>query len=172
MIDTAAFRDAMALYPTGVVAITAFAAGGPTGITVGSFFSVSLTPCLVGFCVSRSSRTWRRMRGETRFCVNILGDDQERVSEILARRAEPEDFTLINWSAAGAVVPAVSGALAWIACDMTAIHDAGTHSVVIGNVSDLVVARTNTPLIYCRRRYYSIIPAPLVSVPPLTGEDT
>ncbi|MCX4390027.1 flavin reductase family protein [Micromonospora peucetia] len=156
--DAAAFREVMALFPTGVVAVTAQGDDGPTGLTIGSFFSVSIHPCLIGFCVNRSSRTWQRMRKSVRLCVNVLAEDQHRVSRILAHQVDPEGFALVSWPANGAGIPAVAGALAWIACDVVDLHDAGTHSVVIAAVGDLAIVRSGGPLVHCQRRYHSITP--------------
>ena len=54
------FRHVLGHVPTGVVAITADN-GGPVGMTVGSFVSISLEPPLVGFFVDRGSSTWPRV---------------------------------------------------------------------------------------------------------------
>ena len=77
-LATFQFRTILGHYPTCVVVVTALdAAGSPTGMTVGSFTSVSLDPPMIGFLPTRDSRSFRRLRGATSFCVNVLAADQE-----------------------------------------------------------------------------------------------
>ncbi|HPB46364.1 MAG TPA: flavin reductase, partial [Microthrixaceae bacterium] len=59
-IDPADYRKVLGAFPTGVTVVAAVADGRPGGLAVGSFFSVSLEPPLVGFCVQKSSSSWAR----------------------------------------------------------------------------------------------------------------
>lgn len=150
-------RDVMARFPTGVVAVTGEVAGRPHGFTVGSFFSVSLEPQLIGFCVARTSTTWERLRPTGRFCVSVLAADQHHVSDHLARSGAAEKLAAVDWEPGDDGLPVISGALAWIACDLEAVHDAGDHVVAIGAVRRMAVAREERPLIFYRRGYHSTI---------------
>ena len=61
-IDAAHFRTVLGHFPTGVTVITAMGDDGPAGLAVGSFFSVSLDPPLVGFCPNKASSSWPAIR--------------------------------------------------------------------------------------------------------------
>lgn len=76
-IDAAHFRHVLGRFPTGVTVIAAMAGGTPCGFAVGSFFSVSLGPPLVGFCAGKGSTSWPGIRAAGSFCANVLAEDQE-----------------------------------------------------------------------------------------------
>ena len=84
-IEPQDFRRVLGQFLTGVAVISAMDGEEPVGLTVGSFFSVSLDPPLVGFCAAHSSKTWPVIRRSGRFCVNVLAADQEGVCRSFAR---------------------------------------------------------------------------------------
>ncbi len=53
--DARQLRSALGAFTTGVAVVTVMGADGPTGITVNSFASVSLTPPLVLWSIDRNS---------------------------------------------------------------------------------------------------------------------
>jgi len=58
-VDQAAFRDAMARFPSGVTIVTTYdETGRPCGFTASSFCSVSADPPLVLVCLARSARSF------------------------------------------------------------------------------------------------------------------
>ena len=57
-VDAAAFRQVLGHFPTGVTIITAMHDGAPAGLAVGSFFSVSLEPALIGFSAAQTSTSF------------------------------------------------------------------------------------------------------------------
>ena len=94
--DSAQFRRVLGHFPTGVTVITAMTEEGPVGLTVGSFFSVSLEPPLVAFCAGHSSTTYPKLRPVGTFCVNVLAEDQEHVSRLFAGRGS-DRFAGVGW---------------------------------------------------------------------------
>ncbi len=74
--DAEAFRECLGHFPTGVTVVTSRTSDGPVGFVVGSFFSVSLDPLLVGFAAGRNSYTWSAIKRTGSFCVNVLGTNQ------------------------------------------------------------------------------------------------
>lgn len=151
--DSRYFRDVLGNVPTAVVAITALDADGrPTGMTVGSFASVSLDPPLVSFMPGKSSTTMPKIQASGRFCANILAAGQEEVCRQLARSGG-EKFSNLRWELSEHGTPHISGANAWIDCTITAVHDAGDHDIVVGSVDSLSVVHTESPLIFLRGGY-------------------
>jgi flavin reductase (DIM6/NTAB) family NADH-FMN oxidoreductase RutF len=150
--DSARFRQVLGHFPTGVCIVSSMVDGAPMGMAIGSFFSVSLDPPLVGFCAGRSSSTWGVLGAADRFCVSVLGDDQEEVSRRFASK-EPDKFTGLAWDASPLGSPRLGGSLAWIDCRRHATHDGGDHDIVVGAVHDLAVAREGHPLIFFRGGY-------------------
>jgi 3-hydroxy-9,10-secoandrosta-1,3,5(10)-triene-9,17-dione monooxygenase reductase component len=155
--DPAHFRQVLGHFPTGVTVITATAADrSRVGLAVGSFFSISLEPPLVGFCAGHSSASWPKIREVGKFCVNVLAEDQEPVSRVFASKA-PDKFEGLGFKPAPfSGAPVINGALAWIDCELEAVHGAGDHDIVVGWVHDLVVDREGGPLVFYRGGYHDL----------------
>ncbi|QDC39632.1 flavin reductase family protein [Sphingobium fuliginis] len=156
-LDQRSFRDVLGHYPTGVCALTAIDdAGSPIVMVVGSFTSVSLDPPLVGFLPAKSSTSWPRIEQAREFCVNILGADQEGVCRQLSSR-DPDAYARIPGGASLHGLPTIAGAIAWMDCRVHAVHDAGDHVMVLADVLDLGVARTDVePLVFFRGAYRAL----------------
>jgi flavin reductase (DIM6/NTAB) family NADH-FMN oxidoreductase RutF len=152
-IDSAHFRQVLGHFPTGVTVITATGSEGrPAGFAVGSFFSVSLEPPLVGFCAGKASSSWPGIRSAGAFCVNILAEDQEAVCRQFSSKVD-DKFAGLGWTPASSGSPKLADVLAWIDCDIEAIHDAGDHEICLGRVRELKVERENGPLLFYRGGY-------------------
>jgi flavin reductase (DIM6/NTAB) family NADH-FMN oxidoreductase RutF/DNA-binding IclR family transcriptional regulator len=163
-IDLSHFRKVLGQYPTGVVVVTAFSPTGEVlGMTVGSFTSVSLDPPLVAFLPSKASRSWTALRASGgRYCVNILGSDQEDVCRNVAMRKE-DKFHDIEWQVTEHGNPRICGAVAHIDCEVEAIHDSGDHDIVVARVADLAIHNSSYPLLFFRGGYGSFQPLSLVA---------
>ncbi len=151
-IEAARYRQVLGHFATGVTVVTAAPPGGPVGLAVNSFFSVSLDPALVAFCIARSSASRAGIIETGSFCVNILGEDQEDVSRRFAARG-PGKFSGTGWRPADSGAPILSGVLAWIDCDVDTEHEAGDHTIVVGRVRDLEVVKEGRPLLFFRGGY-------------------
>lgn len=151
-VESSKFRQVLGHFPTGVTVIAAALDGAPAGLAVGSFFSVSLEPALVGFCVGKSSSTWPRIEQGQAFCVNILGEDQEDICRRFATK-DGDKFATIGWQPASTGSPRIDDVLAWIDCRLDAVHDAGDHWLVVGRVVELDVGRERGPLLFFRGGY-------------------
>jgi flavin reductase (DIM6/NTAB) family NADH-FMN oxidoreductase RutF len=152
-IDAAHYRQVLGHFPTGVTVITAMGADGkPAGFAVGSFFSVSLDPPLVGFAAGKSSSSWPGIREAGSFCVNILAVDQEAVCRAFSSKAE-DKFVGLGWTPTSSGSPKLGDVLAWIDCDIEAVHDAGDHEICLGRVRELAVERELGALLFYRGGY-------------------
>lgn len=152
-IDAGRYRGVLGGFPTGVVVVTADTPGGPVGLAIGSFTSVSLVPPLVGFLPDKASSSWPRIEAAGSFCVNVLADDQVHVCAQFAARGA-DRYAGITWRVAATGAPVLDGALAWMDCAVESVVDAGDHHFVIGRVLDLGIARDDAgPLVFFRGRY-------------------
>ncbi|MBA3303143.1 MAG: flavin reductase family protein [Actinomycetota bacterium] len=152
--DSAHFRTVLGHFPTGVVVVTAVGAGGPVGMAVGSFTSVSLDPPLVAFCPDLRSTTWPTIREVRLFCANVLSEDQEDVCRVFATKGG-DKFAGVGWHPASTGSPRLTGVLAWIDCEIDTVHDAGDHQICVGKVRELGVERAGGPLVFYRGGYGS-----------------
>jgi 3-hydroxy-9,10-secoandrosta-1,3,5(10)-triene-9,17-dione monooxygenase reductase component len=157
-IDPLDFRRVLGHFPTGVTVVAAAPGGSPHGMTVGSFFSISLDPPLVGLCVGKGSTSWPDIEPAGRFAVSVLGDDQAEVSNRFARSDGSGRFDGIAWHAGPTGSPVLDDALAHIECVTEQVVEAGDHWIVIGRVVDLGVDREGGPLLFFQGAYGSFDP--------------
>ena len=153
VIDPATFRKVLGHYPTGVCVITSTDhEGRPIGMSVGSFTSVSLTPPLVAFFPDQRSTTWQSIRATGHFCVNVLGDDQGAMSQKFAK-SSADKFAGVVHRTSELGLPILDGVVAWIDCQVHAVHEAGDHLIVVGNVVSLATDQGAEPLIFHKGGY-------------------
>jgi flavin reductase (DIM6/NTAB) family NADH-FMN oxidoreductase RutF len=149
-VDGPRFRQVLGHFATGVTVITAAGPDGPAGLCVGSFASVSLDPPLVAFFAAKSSNSYPKIEAAGHYCVNVLAEDQEEIARIFAAKTE-DKFTGIGWRpAGGSGAPVLNGCLAWIDCEIDAIHEAGDHWIVVGRVIELEIVHEGGPLVFFR----------------------
>ena len=151
-MDSADFRRAMALLPTGVTVVTALANGSPAGATAGAVSSLSLDPPLMLAALDRGSRTLAAVREAGRFGINVLGAE----SEPLAHRFSTKEHHRVKWDGVEweerAGVPWLGGSVLTVACSLRDLHDGGDHVIATGEVEE-VAAPGGEPLVFWRGAY-------------------
>ncbi len=133
-VDHASFRRAAGQFASGIVVVTT---RGGHAMTVSAFTSVSLDPPLVLFCAEKVARFHDAVLAEGSWAVSILAEDDEKTARWLATRGRPMDGQLDGVAhhpgpATGA--PLLDDALAVLECRTTAVHAAGDHTIVVGEV--------------------------------------
>lgn len=152
-IDPAIFRQVLGSYPTGVSVITALDGNGdPVGMVVGTFTSVSLDPPLVGFLPDRKSTSWPLIEQAGRFCVNVLGSDQQAVCRQMAAKGA-QKFAEMQFTISEHNLPVIANSIARIECTIHSITEAGDHWFVLGNVLSMETTRDEDPMLFHRGRY-------------------
>ncbi len=136
-IDPALFRAVLGHAPTSVVVVTGCdSSGKPFGITIGSFVSVSLDPPLVGFLPGTSSRSWKAISESGKFCVNILGADQDELCWRFAKEGD-DKFAGIEWSQSANGNPVLGNVIGVIDCSSESEAVVGDHYFVVGRVAEM-----------------------------------
>ncbi len=156
-LDSREFRRILGHYPTGVCVVTAALESGPVGMVVGSFTSVSLEPALVAFLPDRRSTTWPRIEAAGHFCVNVLAERQQAVCQAFSSKTGGR-FDSVPYRLGETGVPIIEGVVAWIDCQLHAVHEAGDHFIAIGAVRALDVERADPPLVFVRGGYGTVSP--------------
>jgi flavin reductase (DIM6/NTAB) family NADH-FMN oxidoreductase RutF len=127
-----AFREALSRFASGVVVVTCPSADGPAGFTVSAFSSVSLDPPLVLVCVAKTASAYAAFTAASTFGISVLESKQGWIATQFARQGI-DRFAGVALRP-GSSVPLIDGALAQLECERHALHDAGDHTIVIGNV--------------------------------------
>jgi flavin reductase (DIM6/NTAB) family NADH-FMN oxidoreductase RutF len=152
VVDPRVLRDVLGHFASGVTVVTAVTDDGPIGFTCQSFSSLSLDPPLVVFAPSRASRTWPRLRRIGRFCINVLAEGQDDVSQNFARSAA-DKFAGVPWTPSAHGCPVLDGVVAWIDGELTAEYDGGDHTLAVSRVLDLGAEPGRSPLLFHRGAY-------------------
>jgi 3-hydroxy-9,10-secoandrosta-1,3,5(10)-triene-9,17-dione monooxygenase reductase component len=150
------FRAVLGRFASGVTVVTAMTGDGPVGMTCQSFSSASLQPPLVMFVPAKTSRAWPLIRAAGHFTVNLLGVEQEWLSNQFAAQGV-DKYAGVSWAPAPSTgAPRLNGSLAWIDCTIHAVHDAGDHDLVLGRVQELVEGPAERPLLFYRSAYHRL----------------
>ena len=152
IVDPPLLRDVLGHFASGVTVVTAVAPEGPIGFTCQSFSSLSLDPPLMAFAPARTSRTWPRLREIGRFCVNVLAEGQEAVSQNFARSA-PDKFAEVPWTPSAHGHPVLDDVVAWIDGELWTEYDGGDHTIAVARVLDLGAHPDRRPLLFHRGAY-------------------
>jgi flavin reductase (DIM6/NTAB) family NADH-FMN oxidoreductase RutF len=155
-IDPRAFRRALGQFATGVAVITAQAVdGSAVGLTMSSFNSVSVDPPLVLFSIDRKSFSLKTMIEAKGYAVNILGRDQEHLSNQFARSLG-DKWSAVEHTLGEKAAPLLAGALAHFECAPYAHYDGGDHVIFVGRVVGFSAYPQAEPLIFFRGAYHSL----------------
>ncbi|SOD95365.1 flavin reductase family protein [Blastococcus haudaquaticus] len=152
IVDPRVMREVLGHFASGVTVVTAATEEGPLGFTCQSFSSLSLDPPLVALAPARTSTTWPRLRRIGRFCVNVLSEGQDAVSQNFARSG-PDKFAGVPWTPSAHGSPVLHDVVAWIDGELWAEYDGGDHTIVVARVLDLGAHADRRPLLFHRGTY-------------------
>lgn len=137
----------MGTLPTGVTVVSASGADGPAGATANAVCSLSIEPMLMLACLDRGSRTLLAVQAANRFGISVLHAGQEQIARAFATKAPVADkWTGVGWSERDGL-PAIDGALVWVACELRDVIAGGDHVIVTGAVSALATSEGD-PLVF------------------------
>lgn len=155
-LDPDVFKQAMSRWASGVTVVTTRTEDGQNkGITASSFISVSLEPMLVLVSVAKKLYTHELMQQTDNFAVNVLGTQHVEWGKLFAGMyPEVEDrFAHTGYTTAVTGAPILPTVLAWLDCKTYQIHDAGDHSLFIGQVVAADGNGEGEPLLYSQRKW-------------------
>lgn len=151
LVASAAFREAMSRWATGVAVITCEQGGERAGLTVSSFTSVSLDPPLVLFCLDRRAESLALLGRSVGFAVSLLQQGQQETALRMAQRGA-DKFAGVSTLPGAAGHPLIEGALAHLECRTDRLIEAGDHLILIGEVL-AAAGHEGSPLLYFHRQF-------------------
>ncbi|HET9379725.1 MAG TPA: flavin reductase family protein [Streptomyces sp.] len=154
-VDTAAFRDLMSGFPSGVAVVTTLDDDGtPRGMTCTSLCSVGLQPPSLLVCLDNRSGTLRAAVSRGAFAVNLLHTAGRRAAASFSRPGAGR-FGDFDWEPVDphGLPRLVSDAHSTAVCRVLRTVPGGDHTVVLGAVEHVVTADDPRPLLYGRRQY-------------------
>ncbi|MFB3161510.1 flavin reductase family protein [Neobacillus sp. 179-J 1A1 HS] len=151
-MDDRQFRTAMGKFATGVTVIATDVDGDVHGMTANAFMSVSLSPKLVVISIGHKARILEKIKQSKSFSVNILAADQQELSIIFAGQIKGHREVLFDRLDDK---PVLAGAVAQMACEVSAEYLEGDHTLFIGKVTDIQLTDAD-PLIFYSGRYRAL----------------
>ncbi|MDA0632652.1 flavin reductase family protein [Nonomuraea sp. MCN248] len=167
-MDPILLREVLAQWASGVVVVaTVTDAGRRHGMTASSFSAVALDPPLISVCLTTTSTTHRLIERSEIFTVSILSHEHEPIGRRFAggKPAAVDHFGPERWDAAKTGAPVLADAAGWLDCRVAARHEAGDHTIVLGEVLAAGVPRRTAPLIYHARAFRELRDAARGTVP-------
>ncbi|MDM5196755.1 flavin reductase family protein [Fictibacillus enclensis] len=148
-MDDRMFRNAMGKFATGVTVLTTEVDGKVHGMTANAFMSVSLNPKLVLISIGENAKMHDKVRQSKKYAVSFLNGNQEEVSRQFAGQLQEEreaNFESFNG------MPVIRDSLGVLTCNVVAEHQAGDHTLFIGEVSDINL-KEDEPLVFYQGKY-------------------
>jgi len=151
-IDHTELRRVMGHFATGVTVITTRDVDGkPYGLTANALCSVSLAPPLLLVCIDKRAESHPAFERSGLFAINILGLGHEDLSRRFAVSGG-DKFVDVSYRSGTTGVPVLEGVLGVVECRVVAGHDAGDHTIYVGEVQHMEASRGD-PLLFFRGKY-------------------
>ena len=148
------FRKAMRRLASAVTVISATHGDRRHGMTATAVTSVSSNPPSLLACINRAASLHDPLIASGRFCVNILHGSQSEIADAFGGvRCGDDRFAAGDWAAHDNGLPYLTDAQASIFCDADLVTRYGTHSIVVGKISEIIVGGQVAPLLYQDGRY-------------------
>jgi flavin reductase (DIM6/NTAB) family NADH-FMN oxidoreductase RutF len=158
-VDPRTLRDTLGRFATGVTIVSTAAEQKIHAMTANAFTSVSLDPPLILVSVDNRTRMHQMLPDTRRYGVSVLATDQERLAMHFAGRPDPEHHDPFIWAGD---TPVVEGAIACFVCDCYAEHEAGDHTLYVGQVRAFE-ARPGEPLLFHSGQFARMANEPVIT---------
>ncbi|MEA2357030.1 MAG: flavin reductase ActVB [Solirubrobacteraceae bacterium] len=157
--DLAAFRDALATFPSGVTVVTTRDGDGrPMGFTATAFTSVSGSPPQVLVCLACAADCYAAFLAGPVFVVNVLAAGQHEVAVRFATKGV-DKFAGLEVADGAHGVPMLGGAAAVLECRASERLQSGDHVILVGDVLSSR-AHGHEPLVYFQRAFHRLAAKP------------
>lgn len=149
------FRSALGMFATGVTVVTARASQGTLiGLTANSFNSVSMSPPLVLWSLSRSAASLAAFRTGSHYAINILGADQHDLALQFAAKSG-DRFAGVAFTAGAGGAPLIQGAVATFECFNRSRYEEGDHVIFVGEVEHCNFIPGAAPLLFHGGKFFT-----------------
>ena len=143
-IDPREFRNCCGRFATGITIVTTQVGDAIHGMTANGFMSVSLQPPLILVSIGNHTRLHQYLMETMRYAVSVLDESQLAFSNHFAGR--PDDTLEIPFIRMSDM-PVLDGAVAYMVARVVDAHEAGDHTLFIGQVEHFQYQH-GRPLLY------------------------
>ncbi len=153
--SSAEFRSALGMFATGVTIVTARTAQGAlVGLTASSFNSVSLSPPLVLWSLSKAAASMATFSAGSHYAINILRAEQLDLAKQFATPGV-DRFAGVKYHAGSTGAPLLDGAAATFECFNRSRYEEGDHVIFVGEVERCAHHAGASPLLYHGGKFYA-----------------
>ncbi len=137
-MDPQVFAQTLQRFPLPVTVVTVGRGGAENGLTISWLCPVSFDPPQLMFAADRHHYSVDFLRSTRNFAVNVLGSGQSRLAGHFARQTMAEEDKLGSVATHEGVTGAaiLEDAICYFDCEVSAVHEAGDHLIVVGTVVD------------------------------------
>lgn len=153
--DSADFRAVMSRFATGVCIVTSVDSdGGPVGMTINSFNSVSLDPPLVLWTVGRQAPEYDAFCQASEYNIHLLRESEVHLSNHFAT---PSDDKFAGQEFDLSSLPRMQKPWQLLKCKAEHSFAAGDHTILVGRVTAIESnAEDDRALLYYASQYHSV----------------
>jgi flavin reductase (DIM6/NTAB) family NADH-FMN oxidoreductase RutF len=161
------FKDLARTWAATVTVVTvrrteaAIAAGAAEldGFTATAFFTVSMVPPIIAVSATTASSALAMLRDARGFAVNLLAPDQQEVANAFSRPASErvDLWEKLPWRGDLAGAPLIHGATGAFSAGIRQLIDAGDHTLVLGDVTEIHHTGGPDTLVYHNRGYGRVV---------------
>jgi len=166
-----AFKLAMSRLAAAVVMVTCHVDDKPWGLTVSACCSVSMEPPMILVSLGKETTSAYAIQESGSFGVSLLGQELLPVAQFGAARGSAKfvhEFCHADHRVCRS--PVVVGAIAHVDCTLDRAVPAGDHTIMLGEVQNVVVTEEDTPLVYYSRSYHKLSELTDLHVSPVADE--
>jgi flavin reductase ActVB len=155
--DSDLFRQAMTRFASGITIVTtADAVGTWWGFTASAFSSLSLQPALILVCLATSADSHPAFTSVRGFIVNVLSREHESLALRFATKGVDKFVGTEFRPGAADGYPVLDDALVSLKCTTHERHEAGDHTILIGEVCYIRIRTNGQPALHYDRRFWEL----------------
>jgi len=161
-ISPGVFKQSMRRLAGGVCILGSAKGGERHGLTMTAVCSLTLDPPMLVACVNRAAGAYETIHSTRRVSVNLLGSDQVELAELFSSSTVKgaARFERNRWVDMESGVPALTGALAVLDCEIVEEKAIGQHAVLLCEVRAARLEGDKNPLVHFDRKFYELTPVP------------
>lgn len=147
-MDTKTKKQALRAFTYGLYAISCADEGEVNIFTANWLTQISFEPPLLALAVENDSKSLPMIQRSRKFTVNVLHSGQRELAGQLGKSAiyHPEKLANIQYTLGANGCPILTDALAWVACEVRHMVEAGDSTLFVAEVVDVGMIGEGQPL--------------------------
>lgn len=153
LFSAAEFRSAMRNVPGAVSIVTTGKRPCRHGLTLTAGCSLSMDPSSVLVCVNKSAGAHETIKNSGSFCWNILASNHSALAQKFSGQdGSKGDLRFFDglWQELVTGAPSLIEAICSFDCRVIEAHDAGSHTIFVGEVVAQTTNADREPLVYVK----------------------